>query len=77
MKMNKNKTLCCGNYDCHWNFDGCCGQDVIALDSSGKCTLEKLKPKYEGITVHYKKADGGNPVEDVPTPLSKLVPPLD
>lgn len=43
MKMNKNKTLACGNYKCYWNCDGCCSQDVIALDANAKCTLEKIK----------------------------------
>lgn len=79
MKMKCENIITCGNYNCELNCEGACIRTVVALDGDGKCVMckSKPKPKYEGITVHYKKADGGNPVEDVPTPLSKLVPPLD
>ena len=77
MKMKCENIVACGNYNCELNYDGICIRTVVSLDREGICVICKLKPKYEGTTVHYRKADGGNPVEDVPTPLSKLVPPLD
>ena len=55
MKMNKNKILCCGDYGCYWNCDGCCSQDVIALDTNGKCTLTKPRPVPKDTAVAQNK----------------------
>lgn len=41
MKIKCNNIVKCGNYRCTWNGAGSCGHDIIALDSSGKCILEK------------------------------------
>lgn len=45
MKIKCNKIVVCGNYKCRWNCEGACGQDVVALDANGKCTLAKPKPE--------------------------------
>lgn len=77
-KIEFDSILRCANVNCVHNRDGYnCTCNVITLNADGQCALVQPKPKYEGITVNYRKADGGNPVESVPTPLSKLVPPLD
>ena len=43
MRIKCENILFCGNYQCGWNCDGRCGHDVVALDATGKCTLEKPK----------------------------------
>lgn len=76
MKMKCENIVTCGNYNCELNCEGACIHTVVALDGDGKCVM--YKPKFvPKDTARCKKTDGGNPVEDVPTPLSRLVPPLD
>ena len=41
MRIKCNNIVRCGNYRCTWNCAGSCGHDIIALDSFGKCILEK------------------------------------
>ena len=41
MKVKCNNSVRCGHYRCTWNCAGFCNHDIIALDSSGKCILEK------------------------------------
>ena len=77
MKMKCENIVTCGNYNCELNYDGACIRTVVALDGAGKCVMCKPKSKHKDSTAHCRKVDGGNPVESVPAPLSKLVPPLD
>lgn len=44
MKIKCDKIVVCGNYKCRWNCDGACCQDIISLDKSGACVLERPKP---------------------------------
>ena len=63
MKIKCENIIVCGNYNCAWNCCGSCGQNVVAIDTNGKCTL--VKPK-------------STPKDDSkPTPISKLIPPID
>ena len=77
MKMKCENIVTCGNYNCKLNCEGACIRTVVALDGDGKCVMCKPKPTPKDTAVRCRKADGGNPVESVPAPLSKLVPPLD
>lgn len=43
MKIKCENVVICGNYHCSWNHEGRCGHNVVALDGSGRCTLEKSK----------------------------------
>ena len=44
MKIKCENVIVCGSYGCHWNCDGRCIQDVVALDNTGKCALAKPRP---------------------------------
>ena len=41
MKIKCENVIICGNYKRAWNCDCRCGHDVVALDATGKCSLEK------------------------------------
>ena len=78
MKVKCENVVRCGNRNCIHNTDGYyCRNTVISLDASGVCAFRNSKPEYKNTTINCRKVDGGNPVEGVPAPLSKLVPPLD
>ena len=53
MKINCDKIVVCGNYECIWNNESHCYKSTVALDINGKCALCKLK--------HTPKDDGGKP----------------
>ena len=58
MKINCDKIVVCGNYECVWNFDSRCQKSTVALDINGKCALCKLKP--------VPKDNGGKPAQNKP-----------
>ena len=65
MKIKCENVIVCGNYNCVWNCGGRCGgQDVIALDGSGKCVLAKPKPVPKDTTVAPNKS---KPIFDMET----------
>ena len=51
MKIKCENVIVCGNYNCAWNCDGRCVQEVVALDANGKCALEKLRPIPKDVAV--------------------------
>ena len=64
MKIKCNKIVICSNYNCAWNCEGRCGQDVVALDANGKCTLVKPKPVPKDTAVAQNKS---KPAFDIET----------
>ena len=55
MKIKCENVIVCGNYNCAWNCDGRCGQDVVALDANGKCALAKPRPVPKDTAVAQNK----------------------
>lgn len=55
MKIKCENVIVCGNYNCAWNCDGRCGQDVVALDANGKCALVKPRPALKDTAVAQNK----------------------
>lgn len=84
MKVNCENVVRCANTECIHNLNGySCRHIIVAIGSDGRCALckskdrPKPKPKHEDTTVNFDKDYGYNPVEGVPVPLTKLIPPLD
>ena len=55
MRINCDKIVVCGNYNCVWNCDSYCQKSTVALDINGKCALVKPKPVPKDVAVAPNK----------------------
>lgn len=66
MNVKCKNVVRCGNYQCSWNCDGHCGHDVVALDATGKCTLEKPRNRAFEKAKAIAEVQNGGKVPDSP-----------